>query len=189
MGPGGVTLNKVVQINDRAAALAELSGDQKKKLTAWSGLASRGTPYEANDLLQGAYVRWLASKKPVEGPDETYDYLFGAIKSIRSNHFKREKTVARYDGKRAFETEDDEETLVETAADPVETIESAVFQQQLFDLFRDDDEILELLIEQIDDAAASEIQAKLGWSKTKYETVQKRKKRLVAKYMSEGKLL
>jgi hypothetical protein len=37
-------------------------------------------------------------------------------------------------------------------------------------------------------ATRAEIQAELGWDNTKYETVQKRKKRLIARFTIEGKL-
>jgi len=183
-----VTLNKAVQTSDRTRALAELSEDHRKKLATFARMASRGTPYDPEDLSQGAVLRWLQSEKPIEGAEETFKYLMGAIKSIRSNHVRREKTIARYEGKRAFETEDDEEALVEQGADPVEVTESSLFQDQLLDLFRDDDEVLELLMEQMVDATPGEIRKKLNWDKTKYETVQKRKTRKVAKLMIEGEL-
>jgi len=181
-------LNKVVHTNDRASALAELSEDHKKKLAAYARMASRGTPYEDVDLSQGAVERWLRSEKPIEGPQETFNFLMGAISSIRSNHVRREKTVVRFEGQRAFEAEGDTEMLVEQGADTVEVTESSLFQQQLLDLFSEDEEVLELLMKQMADATASEIQKDLKWDRTKYETVQKRKTRMVAKLMAQGKL-
>lgn len=179
-------MNRVVQTDDRATALGQLSEDHKKKLAAFARMASRSTPYESGDLSNDAVVRWLQSDKPIEGAEETFQFLMGAIKSIRSNYVRREKTVLRYEGKRAVETEDDDEALVEQGADPVEITETSLFQDQLLDNFSDDEEVFDLLMQQMADATPSEIQKNLDWDKTKYETVQKRKKRKVAKLKAAG---
>jgi DNA-directed RNA polymerase specialized sigma24 family protein len=72
-------LNKPVQGNVRAAALDALSEDQRKQLAGYARIMSRGTGDEGDDLLQGAFVRWLASDKPIEGPEQTCKFLREAI--------------------------------------------------------------------------------------------------------------
>lgn len=45
-----------------------------------------------------------------------------------------------------------------------------------------------LIMARYENTNRAEIQAQLGWGDTKYETVMKRKKRLVARWAAEGKL-
>lgn len=45
-----------------------------------------------------------------------------------------------------------------------------------------------LLTAQADNATPAEIQADLGWDEKKYRAVQKKKRRLVIRWMLEGKL-
>ena len=46
-------------------------------------------------------MRWLGSDKPMEDPEQTCNFLRGAISSSRSNTFRHEKVVRRYEGVRA----------------------------------------------------------------------------------------
>jgi DNA-directed RNA polymerase specialized sigma24 family protein len=177
-----------VQANERAAALDALSEDQRKQLAAYARIMSGGTGDEGDDLLQGAFVRWLASDQPVEGPEQTCKFLLGAISSIRSNMFRHKKVVRRLEGVRAVAREEDEEDPLDQAADPAASTEVPVFFQQVYDLCDGDEEIQLLLMAQLDKGTPAEIQADLGWEEKKYNAVQKRKKRLVARWMLEGKL-
>jgi DNA-directed RNA polymerase specialized sigma24 family protein len=180
-------LNKPVQGNVRADALNALSDDQRKQLAAYARIMSQGTSDEGGDLLQGAFARWLASDKPVEGPEQTCKFLLEAISSIRSNFFRHERVVQRFEGERAFKQEDEEEPL-DRAADPSASTEGPLYVQQVYDLC-DDEEIQLLLTAQADRAKPEQIKADLGWEAKKYETVLKRKRRLVIRLMREGKLL
>jgi len=181
-------LNKPAQGNERSDALVALNADQKKRLATYARFMSHGTGDEANDLLQGAFARWLASKKPVEGPEQTYKFLSQAISSIRSNIFRHEKVVRRFEGIRVIAQEDDEDDSVEQAPDPAACTEATVFFQQLYDLCADDEEIQFLLLAQMKSGTPAEIQADLGWDDKKYKSVQKRKRRLVIRWTLEGKL-
>ncbi len=69
----------------RAAALGDLTPDQRKKLVVQSRLKARPPVFGAEDLLHGAYERWLKSDLAVEGPEETCNFLWGAINSIAFN--------------------------------------------------------------------------------------------------------
>jgi DNA-directed RNA polymerase specialized sigma24 family protein len=180
-------LSKPVQGNERAAALVALSEDQRKQLAAYAQIMSRGTGSEGNDLLQEAFARWLGSDKPVEGPEQTCNFLRGAISSIRFNAFRHEKVVRRYEGVRAVAEEGDEEDPLDQAADPAASTEGPLFVQQLYDLC-EDEEVQLLLTAQTDSATPAEIQADLGWDEKKYKAVQKKKRRLVIRLMVEGKL-
>jgi DNA-directed RNA polymerase specialized sigma24 family protein len=181
-------LSKSVRGNARAAALTALSEDQMKQLAAFAHTMSRGTGKEGSDLLQEAFVRWLGSDKPIEGTEQTCDFLRAAISSIRSNTFRHEKVVRRYEGVRALRQEDDEEDLLDQAADPAASTEGPLFVQQLYDLCEDDEEVQLLLMKQWDRATAAEIRTELGWDETKYQSVLKRKRRLVIRWTLEGKL-
>jgi DNA-directed RNA polymerase specialized sigma24 family protein len=182
-------LNKPVHGNERAAALAALSEDQRKQLAAYAKIMSRGTGDNGDDLLQEAFLRWLGSDKPIEGPKETCNFLRGAISSIRFNVFRHEKVVRRYEGVRAVAQKTDEEDLLDQAADPAASTEGPLFVQQLYDLCDDDEEVQLLLTAQADKASPDEIQTELGWDEKKYKAVQKRKRRLVIRWTLEGKLI
>lgn len=181
-------LTKPVQGNDRSAALAALSEDEVKQLAAYARIMSNGTGLEGDDLLQDTYVRWLKSSKPIEGPEQTVNFLRQAISSIRSNHFRHERVVHRYEGIRALTEDGDEEDPLDQAADPTASTEGPLFHQQVYDLCADDEEVQLLLMKQWDRATPAEIRAELGWDETKYETVQKRKRRLMIRWTLEGKL-
>jgi DNA-directed RNA polymerase specialized sigma24 family protein len=180
-------LNKPVQGNERAAALMALNEDQRKQLAAYAQVMSRGTGSEVDDLLQEAFARWLASDKPIEGPEQTCNFLRGAISSIRFNTFRHQKVVRRYEGVRAVAEDGDEEDPLDQAANPAASTEGPLFVQQLYDLC-EDEEVQLLLTAQADHATPAEIQAELGWDEKKYKAVQKKKRRLVIRLMVEGKL-
>jgi DNA-directed RNA polymerase specialized sigma24 family protein len=180
-------LNKPVQGNERTAALTALSEDQRKQLASYARFMSQGTGDEGSDLLQAAFARWLASDKPVEGPERTCNFLREAISSIRSNIFRHKRVVRRYEGVRAV-AEGDVDDPLDQAPDPTECAEATVFFQQLYDLFADDEEIQLLILAQLKGETPAEIQAEFGWDENKYKAVQKRKKRMVIRWMLEGRL-
>ncbi len=181
-------MNKPVPGNVRAAALDALNEDQRKQLAAYARVMSRGTGDEGDDLLHSAVARWLASDKPVEGPEQTCDFLRGAISSVRSNIFRHKKVVRRIEGERAYKEEDEEDEPVDRAADPSASTEGTTFVQQIYDLC-DDGDVQLLLMAQADRATPEQIKAEFSWDDKKYATVQKRKRRLVIRLMSEGKLV
>jgi DNA-directed RNA polymerase specialized sigma24 family protein len=180
-------LNKPVQGNVRAAALEALSEDQRKQLAAYAKILSQGTGDEGDDLLQGAFARWLASDKPVERSEQTCKFLREAISSIRSNIFRHKRVVRRIEGERALKQEHEEEEPLDRAADLSASTEGPLFIQQVYNLC-DDEEIQLLLIAQADRATPEQIKADFVWDDKKYETVQKRKRRLVIRLVREGKL-
>jgi hypothetical protein len=96
--------------------------------------------------------------------------------------------VQRYEGERAFQQEDEAEEPLARAADPSASTEGPLYVQQVYDLC-DDEEIQLLLTAQTDRATPEQIKADLGWDDKKYETVMKRKRRLVIRLTREGKLL
>jgi DNA-directed RNA polymerase specialized sigma24 family protein len=177
----------MLQGNVRAAALEALTKDQKKQLAAYAKIVSGGTGEESDDLLQGAFERWLASDVPVEGPAQTINFVLGAIKSIRWNIFKHKKVVRKYEGEQSFKQEDEDEDPLDNAPDSSASTEGPLFVQQIYDECGDE-EIQLLLTAQADNATREEIRAEFGWDETKYEAVRKRKRRLVIRLMREGKL-
>jgi DNA-directed RNA polymerase specialized sigma24 family protein len=181
-------LNKPVQTNERAAALDALSEDQRKQLAAYARIMSRGTGDESDDLLNEAFARWMASDKPVEGPEQTWSFLRGAISSIRFNIFRHDKIVRRVEGVRAVGQEDAEEDPLDQAADPAGLDRRTIVCPAVYDLCDGDDEVQLLLMAQADNATPEHIQKEFGWDERKYKAVQKRKRRLVIRWTLEGKL-
>jgi DNA-directed RNA polymerase specialized sigma24 family protein len=173
--------------NERAAALAALSKDQMKRLAAYAKILSPGTGDEGGDLLHDAFARWLRSEKPVEGPAQTYEFLWRAIRSVRFNALRHQKVVRRYEGVRAVAAPDDEEDPLDQAVDATASADRRLIAQQLYDLCQDD-EIKLLVMTRLDNATPAEIQAELGWDEKKYKAVQKKKARLVIRLTLEGTL-
>jgi hypothetical protein len=95
--------------------LTSLSEDQRTQLAAYAEIMSGGTGAEGGDLLNEAMLRWMASDKPIEGPNQTWDFLRGAISSIRSNMFRHQSVVRRLEGQRALKQGDEEEEPLDGA--------------------------------------------------------------------------
>ncbi|MCK1506830.1 hypothetical protein [Bradyrhizobium sp. 18] len=171
----------------RAKALKALTDDHRKVLVADARLRARGTAYDFEDLLNGAYERWLASDKPVVGPAETCSFLRGAIRSISSNERRHADLVRRVEGDRVVAV-DGEPDPIEAAPDRAASQEGAVLLAQLYELCGHDPEVQTLLMLQEDGAERADILRELGWEVTKYETVQKRKRKIVARLINEGKI-
>lgn len=180
-------MSKPVQGNVRSDALNALSEDQRKQLAAYAEIMSRGTDREGKDVLHDAFVRWLASDKPVEGPEQTCDFLRGAINSVSFNVRRHEKVVRHYDGMRETR-EPGEEDPLDKARDLGASTEGPLFIQQVYDLCGDDEEVQLLLMLQADNATPDDIRTELRWDEKKYKAVQKRKRRLVIRWKLEGKL-
>jgi hypothetical protein len=181
-------LNKPIQGNVRADALNALGEDLRKQLAAYARIMSRGSGHEGGDFINEAIVRWMAADKPVEGPEQTCNFLRGAISSIRSNTFRHEKVVRRVEGVRAFKQGDEEEEPLDQAPDTSASTEGPLFVQQAYDLCKDDEEVQLLIMAQADNATPEQIKTDFKWDDKKYKAVQKRKRRLVIRWMSEGKL-
>lgn len=181
-------MSKPGQGNIRADALDALDRDQRTQLAAFADLMSRGTGDDGDDLLQEAIRRWLDSDVPVQGPEQTCNFLRGAINSIRSNRFRKQRTVERVEGRRAHKLEHEEEEPLDRAADPTAATDGPLYVQQVYDLCEDEDVKLLLLTLLGGQATPDEIKAELGWNDTKYATVLKRRRRLVIRLMREGKL-
>lgn len=170
----------------RSNALNALDDAQLKKLVQISRLLAPPS-IEPSDLLHGAYLRWLESDKAIESPEATYRFLVGAMKSIRSNTFRHQGVVKRALGDRIQSSEEGGDgTELLTATDAV--AEDSKYAQQVFDLFADDPEIQEYIFMLFDGAKRAEIQAELGWDDQKYQAVQKRRNRAMAKFISEGRV-
>lgn len=134
------------QGNIRAAALDALNPDQRTLLAAFAELMSRGTGDDGDDLLQEAMRRWLDSEIPIEGPDQTCNFLRGAISSIRSNIFRKKRTVERIEGRRAERLEHEEEEPLDRAADQAAATDGPLYVQQVYDHCEDEDVKMLLLV-------------------------------------------
>ncbi|UPJ68587.1 hypothetical protein [Bradyrhizobium sp. 191] len=171
----------------RADALRALTDEQRIKLEVDARLRARGTSFDFEDLLQGAYERWMTSDKPVTGTAETYGFLRGAIRSIASNERRHAATIRRVHGERFTAAEGDPDPA-ENVADPTASQEDSLVLNQFYDLCANDPEIQTLLMLLDEGAERAEVLQELGWDVTKYETVQKRKRKMVARLINEGKI-
>lgn len=181
-------MNGPGQCNERAAALEAIDEDQRKRLVAFGRVLSGGTEFRDDDLFHEAVLRWMKSPIPVESPAKTAKYLFNAMNSIRSNYFRHDSVVQKYEGERAFRGDDEDGEPLDGASDPAASTDGTTFVQQVYDEC-DDEEIRDLLTAQADNATPEEIKREFGWNDTKYSTVLRRKRRLVIRLMREGKLL
>ena len=158
-------------------------------MAAYARLLSRGMREEAEDLLHSAIARWLGSNVPVECSARTASFLADAMKSIRWNTFRRAKLVRKFEGERAYREEDEETEPVELGADPSQKTEEFVYAQEVFRLCTgEDEEVQLLLLAQLDNGTPEQIKTELGWDAKKFESVRKRKRRLVIQLIAEGKL-
>ncbi len=171
---------------ERARALEALGDNRLKSLMAIANFRSYGLDVDGEDLLQGAYVRWLKSNVPVGDTDDTYKFLIGAINSQRTNSFRHKKVVKRTIGERKFAKDENSEDPVYEIAARQPSPDDSIYLQQIFDLVTDDPDVQLLLMCQGQQATRAETLLELGWDEKKYETVRKRKIRRVAKLFSEG---
>lgn len=181
-------MQKLVGDSDgvRGAALDALDDAQMKKLEKISRLLA-AAPMEPGELLNDAFLRWLQSDKPVESPETTFWFVVGAMKSIRSNAFRHADVVKRALGARVLSADDGGDGSELVPAGDASADDSRI-AQQAFDLFADDPEVQDYILKLLDGAERAEIQAELGWDDNKYQAVQKRRARAVARFIAEGKV-
>lgn len=181
-------MHQAIVFAGRADALKDLSADQRKRLVAFARFCAVNTGEEGEDLLSMAHVRWMKSSEPVQGPEQTFSYLCGAIRNLRFNLFRRQKGLRKTQGIRVYPEAPDDPDPVDLAPDPGVSQEDTVFAQQLYDLCASDDEIQTMLLYNFEQKEKSEIQEETGWDDKKYETVRKRKIRMIARLKIEGRL-
>ena len=173
---------------DRAGALTALGRDREKRLAAYARMCRRGLSDDGEDLLQTAYRRWLTAKNPVVGPEETYNYLMGAIKGQRFNALRHAGVVKEAIGERLEPGPEKEDDPVDDLRARDSSAEAAVLVQQLYDSAADDPELQLLIIYFAQETPRAEIQQEQGWDDQKYEAVRKRRIRAAAKLLREGRV-
>ncbi|MBR0684438.1 hypothetical protein JQ594_00800 [Bradyrhizobium manausense] len=95
--------------------------------------------------------------------------------------------IRRLEGERSVAAEGEPDPM-ESVPDPTASQEDTVFLGELYDLCAHDPDVQSLLVYQIEPVERAQILSELGWDVTKYETVQKRKKRIVGRLISEGRI-
>lgn len=174
-------MDQTVKNCDRGSALLQLTADQQKRLTAYAKVTANGTGESAEDLLQAANLRWLASTVPVEGPEKTLSFLYGAIKSLRSNILRHRKIADRIDGTRIYAATEDDLDPIELASDAGFAQDDSIYTQEAYNFCATDGEVQTLILLDADGASREEIKLETGWSDKKYEAIRKRKIRMVAR--------
>jgi DNA-directed RNA polymerase specialized sigma24 family protein len=173
---------------ERAAALLALSADQKKRLAAYARILAVNLEDAQEDLLQTAHVRWLKSPVPVRSPEETTNFLAGAMRSRASNLRRHRKLVRAVHGDRSVPMSQEDEDPIELAPDGAASQDDSVFAQQLYDLSASDEEVQAFIMYRTDGVERSAVMREMGWDEQKYEAVRKRKLRMVAQWRIEGKV-
>jgi DNA-directed RNA polymerase specialized sigma24 family protein len=181
-------LDQAIAVSDRGEALSLLNADQQKRLSGFARLLAVGMDEPADDLLSRAHLRWLESNEAIEGPDRTFEFLCGAMRSIRFNFFQHQKVAARVGMIRAAKAAPDDPDPIETVADPASSQEDTVYAQQLYDLCAVDCDVQTFIMYEADQATRRVIQAEMGWDDKKYDAIRKRRLRMVARWKLEGKL-
>lgn len=181
---GRLRVDQVVKNCDRGAALLQLTADQQKRLAAYATIAAINTGESAEDFLQAANVRWLASNVPVEGPEKTLSFLYGTIKGLRSNIFRHKKIATRVDGIRIYATTEDDTDPMELAPDASLAQDDSIYVQEVYSFCATDDEVQTFILLDADGASREEIKLETGWNDKKYEAVRKRKIRMIARMKS-----
>lgn len=172
----------------RSAALAALDADQKRKLALFAKACSRGLPEDGDDLLQSAYARWLSSEEPIGDAEQTYDYLIGALNSLRFNAHRHGRAEKRTFGQRLEPASNEVADPRDAVPSSAPSAEDSTLAHQLYELMAGDEEMQMLLLHQSERTPRADIQKETGWDDRKYETVQKRKIRAVAKFKLQGKI-
>lgn len=180
-------MERMTAATARANALRALSDDHRKILVADARLRARGTSLDFEDLLHGAYERWMTSGKEISGAAETCAFLRGAIRSIASNDHRHTAMVRRIEGNRIFAMDGELDPISE-APDLTASQENTLLLTQLYELCAHDPDVQTFLMFQDDGAERADILRELGWNVTKYETVQKRKLKLIARLINDGKI-
>jgi hypothetical protein len=178
-------------MTERGAALLALSPDQKKRLQVLSRALSQGTGDEGGDLIQAAQVRWLKTSSCDDlTPDAVCKFLAEAMYSIRSNRFRQLRGQQRQLGNRLVPAvgDDEAEEPVECVEDRTQSAEDYAFAQQIYDRCKDDPEIQSYIMYRLERSSRTQMQEDAGWADNKYEAIQKRFNRMVAKWKIEGLL-
>lgn len=165
-------------------AIEHLQGMDYAKLMliarAFANARLRSTVVEPDDLVHDAIVKTLDGRRRWNRRVSIIKHLDRVMESD-SGHEARKRVF------RSVEQlpQDDAEPLAQ-APNSGSRLEALDELEDLLALFAKDETALELLRLKGDGFSASEIQRKLGMEKTQHDTVTKRIRRRLAKYLSEG---
>lgn len=161
-------------VRDRLNALTE--ADLHRLLRSAKNLA--GATHAADDLIQKAILLVLSGERRWKREMETIPFLYSAMRSIAHAEFKKKSP----ENKKTSIVNGDGDDIEITDTAP--STEARLIQQEddnlvrkrveeIFDVFKDDDEATLLLVGIADGLSASEIREQMKISKTQYETILK----------------
>lgn len=139
----------------------------------------------ADDLLNEALIVIASGKRKFPRRLSLLEFFAGTLKSIVFNEMRKAKRIL------AIAEDDPENDPVLNAVDKSINIENEAIAEQFLDriygLVKDDDEMTLLVMARCDGLSPDEVCDTAGWNRTKYNSVQKRLRRVLNKHFPNGK--
>jgi RNA polymerase sigma-70 factor (ECF subfamily) len=170
---------RVLRPTQLAVALKLVTEMDLLRLKTIARLHARGLPPDMGweDLLQEALTRVLTGARRIPEQIAPVAFVAGVMRSLRSEHWRRAGMRARYVASdyRAYRTR--EGALRDTAPDPERSLIAIEELKAIERLFAGDAVVLGIIDALGEGLPAEQIRAKLGLSKTDYDSARKRMRR------------
>lgn len=149
-----------------------------------------GCQMEADDLLQEVIVSILSGDRKFPRNVKPIAFFAQTMKSISSN--KRDKLKRQKISTIMTEINDEEanniiNNIPENSVSYDAEIAATQQIEEIYELFKDDEDVTILLMARYDELSAVEICETTGWNRTQYETVNKRLRRGLNKRFPNGR--
>ncbi|WP_343716233.1 hypothetical protein [Inquilinus sp.] len=165
---------------DLRRALAALSEPELLRLQAIARLRCRGLPgLEWQELLHEAVLRALDGSRPWPPGVKLVAFLAGIMRSLRSDHWRRHRTMAAALALQAAEVADQ-------PPDPERIAAASQALAAIDRLFADDPAALAVILGLSQGLSAEEIRRRTGLSETDYDSTRKRMRRALLRHGLTG---
>ncbi|WP_211230259.1 RNA polymerase sigma factor [Inquilinus limosus] len=161
---------------DVRRALAALSEPDLLRLQAIARLRCRGLPgLDWQELLHEAVLRALDGSRPWPRDVPLIAFLAGIMRSLRSDHWRRQRGATMTLSAQAAEVADQ-------APDPERIAAASQALAAIDRLFADDPAALAVILGLSQGLSAEEIRRRTGLSETEYESTRKRMRRALLRH-------
>ncbi|MGL4967820.1 MAG: RNA polymerase sigma factor [Inquilinus sp.] len=165
---------------DLRRALAALSEPDLLRLQAIARLRCRGLPgLDWQELLHEAVLRALDGSRPWPRDVSLIAFLAGIMRSLRSDHWRRQQATAAALSVQAAEVAD-------RAPDPERIAAASQALAAIDRLFADDPAALAVILGLSQGLSAEEIRRRTGLSETEYDSTRKRMRRALLRHGLTG---
>jgi len=165
---------------DVRRALAALSEPDLLRLQAIARLRCRGLPgLDWRELLHEAVLRALDRSRPWPRDVPLIAFLAGIMRSLRSDHWRRQRTMTASLSPRAAEVADQ-------MPDPERIAAAGQALAAIDRLFADDPAALAVILGLSQGLSAGEIRRRAGLSETEYDSTRKRMRRALLRHGLTG---